>query len=117
MLLVEDELIIALELQAIIEQEGYEVAGPFRDVSKALTEIEAAPPRMALLDANIGGISSSPIAEALQHMGIPFAVITGYPHLREEHESLRRAPYLRKPYRPAEIMRLLQSLLLRQSGT
>lgn len=101
---------IALDLQSIIEREGYEVVGPIRDVDKALAEIENDPPTMALLDANLDGNSSAPIAEALRHRCIPFGVVTGYPHLREEHASLRDAPYLEKPYSTAEVVRLLHDL-------
>lgn len=101
---------IALELQSIIEGEGYEVVGPIRHVDKALAEIENDPPTMALLDANLDGNSSALIAEALRLRCIPFAVVTGYPHLREEHASLRNAPYLEKPYRTADVIRLLHDL-------
>lgn len=101
---------IALELQSIIEGEGYEVVGPIRHVDKALAEIENDPPTMALLDANLDGNSSAPIAETLRLRCIPFAVVTGYPHLREEHASLRNAPYLEKPYRTADVIRLLHDL-------
>lgn len=101
---------IALDLQSIIEREGYEVIGPIRDVDRALAEIENDPPTMALLDSNLDGFSSSPIAEALQRRGIPFGVVTGYPHLREEHASLRDARYLEKPYRSADVVRLLHDL-------
>lgn len=109
-LLVEDEMMIALELQSIIEREGYEVVGPIREIDKALAEIEKNPPTMALLDANLDGNSSGPIAEALRLRSIPFGVVTGYPHLREEHASLQDALYLEKPYSTADVVRLLHRL-------
>ena len=109
-LLVEDEFFIALELQSIIEHEGYEVVGPFRDVDNALAAIKVEPPVMALLDANLEGTSSSPIAEELLRRGIPFGVVTGYPNLLREHEALRHAHHLQKPYSSAEVARLLHSL-------
>lgn len=109
-LLVEDELMIALELQSIIEHEGYEVVGPIRNVSRALAEIKNNPPSMALLDANLEGVSSSPIAEELTRRAIPFGVVTGYPYLREEHDALRQAPHLQKPYTSEEIVQLLRTL-------
>lgn len=103
-------MLIALDLQAIIEREGYEVIGPIRDIDRALAEIENDAPTMALLDANLDENSTGPIAEALRLRCIPFAVVTGYPHLREEHASLRNAPYLEKPYRTADVVRLLHDL-------
>jgi DNA-binding response OmpR family regulator len=113
LLLVEDELMIALELQSIIEREGYDVIGPIRDIDKALAHIENDPPSMALLDANLEGKSSGPIAEALRLKCIPFGVVTGYPHLRDEHAALRGAPYLEKPYSTADVVRLLHDLSLK----
>lgn len=109
-LVVEDELLIGLDLQATIEQAGFSVIGPVPSIRKAMEAIEKDAPDAALLDANLAGISSLPIAEALRVRGIPFGVVSGYAALDAEGEALRAAPRMDKPFNASEVVRLLQRL-------
>jgi DNA-binding response OmpR family regulator len=77
-LVVEDEMTIAFLLEDMIEDLGHQVAGvamrlePAREAARSL-EID-----MALLDVNLDGLRSFPVADILRERGIPFAFLTGY---------------------------------------
>ena len=109
-LVVEDELLIGLDLQATIEKAGHDVIGPVPSIRKALAAIEKDAPDAALLDANLAGVSSLPVAEALKLRDIPFGVVSGYASLDAEGEALRGAPRLDKPFDASEVVRLLQRI-------
>jgi hypothetical protein len=66
----------------------------------------------ALLDANLNGISSRPIATALYERAIPFLVVTGYGQLALADAALNSAPRLSKPFNAAGFARALAAMLL-----
>jgi CheY-like chemotaxis protein len=77
-LVVDDERLIALYDQDLLEGWGCTVLGPASSVAEALELLEADPPDAAVLDFDLGGESSEPIAEALRKVNRPFVVTTGY---------------------------------------
>ena len=78
-LIVEDEAMVALELQYVLEDEGAEVLGPARSLIKALEEVtHSTDIDVALLDVDLGGDSVYPVAELLRLRGVPFAFHTGH---------------------------------------
>lgn len=78
-LVVEDEALVALELQFAFEDEGAEVVGPAQSLMRALelathdSEID-----LALLDVDVAGDNIFPVAELLRQRGVPFAFHTGH---------------------------------------
>src|SRR5688572_30122844 len=89
LLIVEDELLIALELQSILEQLGGIVVGPARSVAGALQLLSETTPDAALLDVNLGGDRVTPVAQACRERSIPFALVTGYGRLQLEEPVLQ----------------------------
>lgn len=77
-LIVEDEALVAMSLEMMIEDAGWSVAGTASTVKDALAVVEKATPDCALLDLNLRGESSKPVAEVLAAMGVPFAFTSGY---------------------------------------
>jgi len=78
-LLVEDEAIIAMNLEEVLIQAGYEVVGPASTVLQAKTLInEHDDIDCAVLDVNLRGEPAYPIAELLNMKGIPFIFTSGY---------------------------------------
>jgi CheY-like chemotaxis protein len=78
-LVVEDELLLFDEMREELEAQGAKVLGPAPNVSAALQLLSTdAPPDVAILDINLGGQMVYPVADALQHRGIPFVFATGY---------------------------------------
>src|SRR3954464_14730400 len=79
-LVVEDELLIALDLGSILDRLGRVVLGPAPTVPEALRLPAADPPDAALLDMNLRGTRATPVALALAlaGRGVPFAVVSAY---------------------------------------
>src|SRR6185312_15427283 len=76
-LIVEDALLLALELEAGLAEAGACVAGSAADVEEGLRMAEL-PLDAAVLDANLNGESVLPVAQALAARGVPFIFATGY---------------------------------------
>ena len=108
-LVVEDERLIALDVQDILEGFGCAVLGPVATAAEALDLIAAEPPDCAVLDVNLLGGTSEPVAAALQARGRPFLVITAYQrsHLTG---ALSDAPWLIKPIDDKKLERELTAL-------
>ena len=78
-LVVEDDFITAEDLRRELEHLGAEVLGPVPDVAGALGLVAGDPaPDGALLDINLGGVASYPVADALRARDVPFVFVTGY---------------------------------------
>ena len=108
-LVVEDESLIAMLVEDGLETLGYEVVGPVGTVDAALRMVEQTPFDLALLDINLGGKQSFPIAEALESRGIPYVFLTGY-----DRSSLPLAFQhrfgLQKPFRMSALQQALEKL-------
>jgi CheY-like chemotaxis protein len=109
-LLVEDEFLIALDLRQLFDAEGCRVLGPAPTVAEALRILATGPPPdAAVLDVNLHGTRSGPVAAELVARGIPFVVTTAYPSLPEP--AFDGAPVLGKPYDPDQARETVLSLL------
>jgi PAS domain S-box-containing protein len=100
-LIVEDAVLLALELEAGLNEAGARVVGTAADVEEAMKLIEI-PFDVAVLDANLNGVSVTPVAEALRARGKPFIFATGYGDAAPAPEGFD-APVVRKPYNIAQI--------------
>ena len=76
--LVEDELLVAFDVQDILEEAGCQVEGPFTTVNAALRALEAARPDCAVLDVRLADGEVFPLANALQQAGIPIIFHSGH---------------------------------------
>lgn len=77
-LVVEDEALIAMDIEAQLTTAGYEVVGPAGTIEEAIRLIGTTGLEAALVDANVRGRQVGDIAEALTAKGVPFAFATGY---------------------------------------
>ena len=104
LLVVEDAVLLAMELEAGLVEAGAVVVGSAAELSEAMAmlslEIDA-----AVLDANLNGESVAPLAAALHARGTPFVFATGYGE-RGAPEGFD-APVVRKPYNVHQIVRAL----------
>src|SRR5450755_4170156 len=93
-LIVEDEIIVALFMEDLLAELGYEVAG----VVSRLDEAMAHPPdyHMAVLDVHLNGKPVFDFADRLAQAGTPFVFATGYGE-RGIPERHRGRPVLQKP--------------------
>jgi len=100
-LIVEDALLLALELEAGLSEAGACVAGSAADVEEGL-RMAALPLDAAVLDANLNGEPVLPVAQALAARGIPFVFATGYGDSRFTPQGFD-APLIKKPYDVTQI--------------
>lgn len=110
-LVVEDEVVLALELEAALEAAGFAVVGPAGSVAEGQSRLGAEPVDAAVLDVNIGGESIVPLAVTLAAAGIPFAVHTAYASASLNSPILAEAPRLAKPLDRGALVRVLHELV------
>ncbi|GJD76808.1 signal transduction histidine kinase [Methylobacterium gregans] len=103
-LVVEDNMIIALEAEEVLTALGAGAVDMAASVREALRLIEAAPPDRALLDVNLGSETSVAVARRLTELGIPYAFATGYGESFRIPPDLGTVPVIKKPY-DAEALR------------
>jgi CheY-like chemotaxis protein len=115
-LIVEDELVIAMELENLLRGLGCIVLGPAPTVRAALRTLAAERPDVAVLDVNLQGERVTLVAEALREQGVPFVLVTGYGSERLHEEALQDAPHLRKPVEANELARALEILARPERG-
>ncbi|TCT10651.1 response regulator receiver domain-containing protein [Tepidamorphus gemmatus] len=78
-LVVEDEFLIAMEVESLLTEAGHEVVGPVADIEEALGLIAKQPIDAAVLDVNLGdGATSARLAAELVRQRIGFVLSTGY---------------------------------------
>lgn len=78
-LVVEDDFHIAEDMACQLEAGGAKVVGPVASVGAAIALIEQAEPiDGAVVDVNLQGVMSWPIADALLQRSVPFVFATGY---------------------------------------
>jgi CheY-like chemotaxis protein len=78
-LLVEDEYLVAVEAAELLAEMGYAVVATTPTLEAALDFAQTGFADCALLDINLGGTLSFPVADVLSARGIPFAFVTAYP--------------------------------------
>jgi DNA-binding response OmpR family regulator len=107
-LVVEDEALIAFEIEDAIKHAGGVVVGPFATVAGAMQPVENESLSAAILDVRLGAETSLPIATRLAEKGVPFLFYTAYPELIE-HSLL--AQIVRKPATPDVLIGALAALV------
>lgn len=109
-LVVEDEMMVLLNIEDALAEFGCTSVAVAANVDQALTLIRSRKFDVALIDVNLGGQTSYPVADALAERGVPFAFSTGYsdPGLGGVHGD---RPFLQKPYRDAQLAEVLARLL------
>lgn len=104
-LVVEDEVLVAMDIEATLEEAGCVVVGPAGTVEAALKLAEE-PLDCAILDVNLGGRSIQPVARALADRGVPHIYVTGY-----QDPFQTTGLVVRKPATPAAIIGALRAAL------
>jgi DNA-binding response OmpR family regulator len=111
-LVVEDEFLIAMELDITLRSAGYQVLGPAPNVSAALRLLRAERPDAAVLDVDLAGEWVTPVAEVLRAMLVPFILASGYGAADLHAEPvLRDAVNVGKPSRSELILKKLHDVL------
>lgn len=108
---VEDEAIVALNLETMLEDLGCRTIGPVMRFDRAEAMIEAGiTADAAILDVNVGGRKVFPLADRLAQTGMPLVFATGYGHAGLPSQWHSR-PIVQKPYTMENIARALSDAL------
>jgi light-regulated signal transduction histidine kinase (bacteriophytochrome)/CheY-like chemotaxis protein len=110
-LLVEDQVLIALDAENSLKLLGASQVVIAPSAEHAMKAINHAKPDLAVLDVNLGDHTSTPIAEALRNLGVPFMFATGYGDTVMLPDSMRTVPIVRKPYAGAALEEAVANLL------
>ncbi len=110
-LVVEDEFLIAIEMEAILIAHGFAVIGPVATVGGALDLLKHERPDAAVLDINLCGIAVTPVARTLREMNVPFAIASAY-RMSDfpVDDALREAVHVGKPIQTAAFVEILRRL-------
>ncbi|WP_245414866.1 response regulator [Aureimonas flava] len=100
---VEDESLVAMQLEDMLEELGCVLVGLAMRVRRAMEMLDRGEAiDVAILDVNIAGEKVFPVAERLHEAGVPFLFATGYGRAGLEGQWLDR-PVVQKPYTPDQI--------------
>lgn len=108
-MIVEDELLVAMMVEDTLIDQGCEVVGPFGRIVDAMRAAEAEPLDLAVLDVNVAGDNVYPVAEVLVSRDVPFVLVSGY---GQDAVPANRPEWIAcaKPFLPEQ----LTAMLLRQ---
>ena len=108
--LVEDEMTIALMIEDMLDDLGFEVAGTSMRLEPGLRLAETIDADVAILDINLDGKQSFPIADILRQRKIPFFFATGYGS-RGLNDNYKGAYTLKKPFLSADLEKAVNQAL------
>lgn len=110
-LLVEDEMMVAWDMEQMLTAAGMRVMGPAASVDSALDLIRHERPDAAILDLNLRGELVTPVARRLREMGVPFVLSTAYNDLRGGEAAFSGVENLGKPLASSRCVEVLGEML------
>ena len=96
-LVVEDEMLVAMVLEDQLADAGFKVVGPAFSVEEAMRLAASEPLDGAVLDINLAGEKVYPVADLLAARNVPFVYVTGFGQAGMRDADQGR-PMLQKPY-------------------
>lgn len=108
-LILEDELIIAFALEDMLADMGAEVLMA-STVDEGFAKLDETSIAIAVLDVNVAGTKSYPVAEELQRRGVPLIFATGYGDA-EHPPHFAATPTLTKPYSRQQLIAAIEALI------
>ena len=111
-LIVEDEFLIAMALEALLTSHGWRVLGPALSIEDALLLLRTERPDAAVLDLNVKDRFVTPVAEVLLAWGVPFLVASGQGPREPGIGLLGNVPWVDKPINEERLLTVLEQLLL-----
>jgi two-component SAPR family response regulator len=102
LLILEDEILVAMYLEEMLSDMGHSVISSANRVNEAMDVVRDCDIDFAVLDVNIAGTPSFPVADMLRKRGIPFVFATGYGQ-DSVAQGFGDHPTLCKPYAPESL--------------
>lgn len=113
-LIVEDEPLLAWELELVFAGAGAVVVGPASTLEAGCKLAKQNDLAAAVLDLRLGDEETWPLAALLHENGVPFIIHTG--HGTPASMAWTSVPVVRKPANPEEIVELISTLVLRRGN-
>jgi CheY-like chemotaxis protein len=105
-LIVEDEPLIALDLETFLHGAGAKVLSA-RSLDRALQLVDHAGLSAAVLDCKLAGGDCEPVCARLLERGIPFLIYSGHPEVRQRFPN---AVIIQKPAALSDVVDALSAL-------
>ena len=112
-LLVEDEVFVAMDIQMTLEDEGWTVAGPFPSTADALSYLDENVPTCAILDVRLTDGDVFPVADKLKETNVPFVFHSGHADGKALEEVYPDSAFCQKPCLPTSLLQQVTRLLSR----
>lgn len=109
-MVVEDDALVALDLETMLQMAGCEVVGPLARLDQALPVAVSGKFDGALLDIHLRGTLVYPVADVLVSRKLPFMFLSGY-SCRDLPERFGDRPILTKPYMAKTLLVKLAKVL------
>lgn len=109
-LIVEDEMLVAMFIEDVVSDLGHRVVGPAMRLEAAVATVENEDIDCAILDINLAGKQSFPVADLLRQRNIPFLFASGY-GAAGLIDPYRDVPVLQKPFQAEQLAALLQQAM------
>jgi DNA-binding response OmpR family regulator len=111
-LILEDEALIALNLQDELQDAGYRIAGPFTTCAAALEWLQTATPDTAILDAALKDGPCREIALELSRREVRFLIYSGHHEDRQLLAEFDHVTWIEKPVPSSVLVQACQQLLV-----
>jgi DNA-binding NtrC family response regulator len=115
-LVVEDEMTIALLMEDMLVELGHKVVDLAMRLPQALELAKAADFDLAILDVNLDGRMSFPVAEALDARGLPYIFVTGYGLAGVDPAYRKNAIVMQKPFDMTDLQASIERIKSTQNG-
>ena len=109
-MIVEDDALLALDLASTVRGAGLQVVGPFSSVDAAVRAVAVHQPDIAILDIDLQGQLSFPVADALAAANVPFVWLSGS-SAEVLPSPYRSRPFASKPIADVGILQLIAQVL------
>ena len=116
-LIVEDEQVVAEQLQQTLSQDGYEVVGMAYSGEDAITQGRQTVPDLVVMDIVLSGtLDGITAAQQLQPLGIPVLYLTAYSdrHLLDRAQLTQPLAYVIKPAKTGELTAAIEIALFKR---
>ena len=108
-LIIEDEFLVSLEIEAVLADAGFNVLEPAATVESALRMLDSEQVDAVILDRNLGGKDVSEISNRLRERNIPFVFLTGYGP-ETVPQQFQDVPFIAKPFDEKQLIESVQSM-------
>ncbi|MBO1909166.1 response regulator [Microvirga sp. 3-52] len=109
-LLVEDEALVAMNLQDDLKEAGYAVVGPFDTCAAALAWLERETPDLAVLDTVLKDGTCRDLAAELARRGVGFVLWSGHLQDKQALKEFTDAVWVEKPSTHTALLHALAGL-------